>query len=435
MARLHRRRQKERNGTWREALLFNSLLLILIVLAVRILISAYTAESTSEVPDIQARNETRRAIDEAFQMIVPKGDVTRAFWADQISRELESRDFSAARGYLLAAPVMLERDDARAIQAAADAEESGSEDERLTRAALLFLPNEVRASYQRAIEPPRVALTTREGEADSGETTGETGAAPEEAQTDASGSEPDAETLPDATDTLSAPARLPAFSLIGDRTDLVRRSQRWVNGDPVNGLQLRLSAIGLIPKPETADKDIYPSAISILKAAGRANRLSPAYADYLHGRVDLALPEDEAFQAVREALSSVAPMSQLEERVIAAYESTLDPAGLARLERDLRAIDRIAGLTSPSGAVTLLETARSPEDVRKLQLIAEAGGDRAVALTKQIGPRVLRLAQIGVKWSMELAAQLMALAAIGMALVWTALSAVSNARPVRHYRH
>ena len=88
----------------------------------------------------------------------------------------------------------------------------------------------------------------------------------------------------------------------------------------------------------------------------------------------------------------------------------------------------------PSGAVTLLESADSPEDVRKLQLIAEAGGDRAVALTKEIGPRVLRLAQIGIKWSMNLALQIMGLAAIGMALTWTALSAVSQARPVRHIR-
>ncbi|MEQ9316701.1 MAG: hypothetical protein RLN72_12680, partial [Henriciella sp.] len=160
MARLRKRREKDRNGTWRQALLFNSLLLLLIVLGTRVLNNAYTAESVGDVPDVQARNETRREIDTAFQTIVPKGNVARAFWADQIARELEARDFSAARGYLLAAPVMLERDDSRAILAAADAEESGSQDQRLTKAALLFLPNEVRASYQRAIEPPRIEVTS-----------------------------------------------------------------------------------------------------------------------------------------------------------------------------------------------------------------------------------------------------------------------------------
>jgi len=118
MARLRRRRETSRQGTWRQALLFNSLLLLLAVLGARVMVNAYTAESVGDVPDIQARTETRRAIDESFQTIVPKGNVARAFWADQISRELEARDFSAARGYLLAAPVMLERDDGRAIMAA-----------------------------------------------------------------------------------------------------------------------------------------------------------------------------------------------------------------------------------------------------------------------------------------------------------------------------
>ena len=166
MARLRRRRESSRQGTWRQALLFNSLLLLLAVLGARIMTKAYTAESVGDVPDIQARTETRRAIDEAFQTIVPKGNVARAFWADQISRELSARDFSAARGYLLAAPVMLERDDGRAILAAADAEETGSQDQRLVKAALLFLPNETRAEYERAIEPPRVNIEPDEAEGD-----------------------------------------------------------------------------------------------------------------------------------------------------------------------------------------------------------------------------------------------------------------------------
>ena len=53
---------------------------------------------------------------------------------------------------------MLDRADARAVLAAADAEERGNEDERLTQASLLFLPNELRASYQRATEPARLEM-------------------------------------------------------------------------------------------------------------------------------------------------------------------------------------------------------------------------------------------------------------------------------------
>ena len=441
MARLRRRRESSRQGTWRQALLFNSLLLLLAVLGARIMTNAYTAESVGDVPDIQAKTETRRAIDESFQTIVPKGNVARAFWADQISRELAARDFSAARGYLLAAPVMLERDDGRAILAAADAEEAGSQDQRLVKAALLFLPNETRAEYERAIEPPRIEM----------DTSGEDGGIPSDddmtdrADTDAAGDASEAGPAPDGAgedgageevpdEDLYAPRRASAFSMVGDRTDLVRRAQRWINGDAVDSMQIRLSAIGLVSLPGARDDLDYARAISVLKAAGRAKRLRPDYREYLTDRIDLAMPEERAFATVRDALAQVAPMSQLEDMVIAAFEETIVPEGLRRLESDLQAIDRIAALTSPSGAVTLLETADSPEDVRKLQLIAEAGGDRAVALTKQIGPRVLKLAQIGIKWSLNLALQIMALAAISMALAWTALSAVSQARPVRHIR-
>ncbi len=446
MARIRRRRDKSRSGTWRQSLLFNSLLVLLVVLGARVMTNAYTAESVGDVPDIQARNETRREIDGAFQTIVPKGNVARAFWADQIARELESRDFSAARGYLLAAPVMLDRDDARAILAAADAEESGSQDLRLTKAALLFLPNEVRASYQRAIEPPRIELSEDDSDAVPAEVppvpdTAETAqASPDEATEGgaeaADEADSDSETGEDDLDPLAGNQafRSASFSMVGDKTDLVRRSQRWINGDAVDSMQLRLSALSLIEHETEAQAELFLRAASVLKAAGRARRLTPAYRTYLRERIDLAMPEDQAFAAIKDALSGVAPMSELEARVLAAFQGTVNKAGLERLERDLRGIARVSELTSPAGAVTLLETASSPEDIRKLQLIAEAGGDRAVALTKQIGPRVLSLAQIGVKWSTQLALQLMAMVGIAMALAWTALSAVSNARPVNHYR-
>lgn len=444
MARIRKRREKDRNGTWRQALLFNSLLLLLVVLGTRVINNAYTAESVGDVPDVQARNETRREIDTAFQTIVPKGNVARAFWADQIARELEARDFSAARGYLLAAPVMLERDDSRAILAAADAEESGSQDQRLTKAALLFLPNEVRASYQRAIEPPRIDVVaaedvtlpaTEEGETE--EAVAEVASPSEESPDDeataatseeaSEASEPEPEVQ---VDTL----RSTSFSMVGDRMDLVRRSQRWVNGDQVDTLLLRLIAISLLKAEEPTQAEMYAKATSVIRAASRARRLTSQYSNYLDARVERAMPESQTLQAVSGALSAVAPMSQLEGQVLDAYATSINPDGLQRLERDLRAIARLSDLTSPTGAVTLLETADSPEDVRKLQLVAEAGGDRAVALTKQIGPRIIGLAQIGVKWSLELILQLMALAGIAVALAWTAVSAVSNARPVRHYR-
>lgn len=413
MARIHRRREADRKGTWRQALVFNSLLLVLAVLAVRILVNAYTPESVGDVADVQARDETRREIDRAFETIVPEGIPARTFWAEQIARELSTRDFSAARGYLLAAPVLLDRNDRRALLAAADAEESGSHDERLARAGLLFLPNDVRANYQRAIERPYLAMQDLDA---------------------ASGSLPLA--APPADAAVAQQQETPdethsGFSLVGDRADLVRRSQRWVNGDAIDTTQLRLSAIGLLEMRRPDSQAYYATSISILRAAGRAQRLSDAYANYLTGRVNLALPEDTTLAALRRVISTLVPASERETQVLDTYAGEINPEGLARLERDLRSIAQIASYTSPTGAVTLVELAQSPEDIRKLELVAQAGNDRAVALAKQIGPGVIDLAQIGVKWSTGLILQILALTAILIALCWTTFSALSRLRPLQ----
>ena len=126
MARYHRRRQADQKGTWRQALVFNSLLVILAVLASRVLVNAYSPQAFGGIADVEARDETRREIDRTFETIVPDGVPSRVFWADQIAEQLTMRDLSAARGYLLAAPTMLSRNDRRALMAAFAAEESAT---------------------------------------------------------------------------------------------------------------------------------------------------------------------------------------------------------------------------------------------------------------------------------------------------------------------
>ena len=94
-------------------------------------------------------------------------------------------------------------------------------------------------------------------------------------------------------------------------------------------------------------------------------------------------------------------------------------------------IARIAELTSSSGAITLVEQATTPEDMRRALLLSESGGHRSVALAREMGPEVLGLAQIGVKWSRGLVFQVMGLMALGMALIWTTLSALTQAETIR----
>lgn len=415
MARYHRRREADQRGTWRQALVFNSLLLILAVLACRVLVNAYGLQRLDGVTDIQAREETRREIDQAFETIVPDGMPSRAYWADQIANELETRDFSAARGYLLAAPAMLSRDDRRALLAAVAAEESGTEDERLSRAGLLFLPNDVRANYQRAIERPTVAIDQVQADDSLNDL------ATDEVSDD------DTARLPEPDET-----GLPAgFSMIGDVADLVRRSQQWVNGEPLDTMQMRLSAIGLLKLADAEAEPAYLAGISVLRAAGRAGRLDAAYADYLRGRVEAAMPEADVLQGLRTAVSAVVPPSVRQQQVLGAYRRAIDADGLQRLERDLASIAHIAAETSPSGAVTLVELAQSPEDVRKLELVAQSGSDRAVALAKAIGPQLTGLAQMGIQWSTSLMLQIAGLIAIAAAICWSVASAFFRLRPAR----
>lgn len=420
-----RQREFERPSTWRQSLLFNSLMLLMPIFASQIITAAYTSDMATDSLSLEALSETRQEIDEEFRtLVIPNGTERRA-WAERIEATLDERDFSAARGYLLAAPLMLNKQDSAAVLAAADAESSGSRDQRLARAALLFLPEELRASYQRSTAPPPAPeLTPSEDD---------------ETETDAAETpEPEADT-PRATGNavqlspMDEPfAQQGSFFLLGDPADLTRRSQRWLAQEQVDSLQLRLRALGLMtqddPSPES--QAVFEAA-SILRAAHRAGRLNDRFIRYLSSRVEDALPEDVLRAELVTAFEPVMTTEARTVEVLKAYETALQPAARERLASDMEIVARIAELTSSSGAIRLVEQARTPEDMRRARLLSESGGHRSVALARELGPDVLGLAQIGVKWSYGLVLQVMGLMALGMALVWTTLSALTQAETIR----
>lgn len=422
MASRWREREFKRPSSWRQSLLFNSLLLLLPIMAARVITGAYTSDIATDPMSLDARTETRTQIERQLSELTgPKGN-ERAFWAGRIEQTLTERDFSAARGYLLAAPMMLDKQDAAAVKAAADAEQAGTKDQRMARAALLFLPDETRASYQRAIAPPPVPADPN-------------------ASTDTSTETPTEEpTEPTSTDITATPTPTAepfsgqrSFFLLGDTADLTRRSQRWLAGERVDGLQLRLRALGLMMRDKDSDEArAFVSAASVLRAAHRAGRLNDRFERYLTGRVDDALPEESLRAELATSFEPVMTTAQRSETIIAAYENAIQPEALDRLARDMIIIARLAELTSSSGAMTLVEQASTPEDMRRALLVTEAGGERSVVLAREIGPKVLDLAQIGAKWTGNLIFQVMALMALVMALIWTTLSALTQAETVRH---
>lgn len=409
--------------------MFNSLILLLPIFAARIVIAAYTSDIATDPLSLEARTETRQEIDSEFRKLTAPLGEERRHWASRIDQTLSERDFSAARGYLLAAPLMLNKQDSAAVLAAADAESSGSRDQRLARAALLFLPEELRASYQRSIAPPPVPEDPNAGEEENNDAeTAETDTAPAET--------PD--TPPATGNTVQlAPLDEPfvgqrSFFLLGDPADLTRRSQRWLAGEQVDSLQLRLRALGLLTQddPDPEAQAMFEAA-SIMRAAHRAGRLNDRFANYLKSRVEDALPEDILRDELNTAFETVMTTDARTVEVLKAYRAALQPQARERLIRDMVIIARIAELTSSSGAITLVEQATTPEDMRRALLLSESGGHRSVALAREMGPEVLTLAQIGVKWSRGMVFQVMGLMALGMALIWTTLSALTQAEAIR----
>lgn len=427
-----RQREALRPSTWRQSLLFNSLLLILPIFAAHIVISAYTSDIATDPLGLDARTETRERIEEELAALAPPPDRARDAWAQRVEATLNERDFSAARGYLLAAPLMLDRKDAQAVEAAAEAERAGTRDQRLARAALLFLPDNVRASYQRAIAPPVLSdMPDLASESD----------APPTAEAQASDAEPtDTEGQLTADTETNAPAQplydplktRRAISLIGDRTDLTRRSQRWLLGESRDTLTLRLAALGLILREDgTEQSESFAEAASILTAAHRAGRLEARFSRYISSRVEDALPAAPLRDRLTATFEGVRTTEDRAEDVVAAYRATVQTEALSRLTRDMAIIARLAQLTSSTGALTLVEQAATPEDMRRALLITEAGGERSVALARELGRDVLSLAQIGAQWTWGLAFQVMALTSLAVALIWVTASALGQADTLR----
>lgn len=405
-----RRTSGARTG-WGQAIVFNLLLLLIPVLGANVVAGVFAAREVPVTPTTAALTETRAQMDLVFADLVPRGADRRDFWADLVDRELRARDIAAARGYLVAAPDMLDADDVRAIEAAAEADPFGTRDEQLTRAALLFLPSDARARYETANRLPAIAVATTQ--------TSE-------------------ETDPPAVSAAAAPTRpeasSSAFLVLGSFEDLTRHSRSWLERPDDPGFSVRITGLGLIADgiADTGGVDL-PLATSILKAAHRAGRLHPGFERRLNQDMEAALPRAVLRTRLADALGPVAPTSQHAIAVEQAFRDTLREEALGAILTDARQINEIADATSPTATVALVEHVRSRAELNKLRLIVEAGGERALALEKQIGQDMMATARTGISLSTETVIQIMGLAAAVMvALLLTITSLQASFRARRH---
>lgn len=407
---------------WLPAIVFNVLLFLIPIFAVQVIAGTFSDSAGRPAPNAETIAETRKTIDRTFESLAPESTGARTSWAELVNDQLNARNTSAARGFLLAAPQLLGREDARAIRAAASDELSGSADQRLLRAALLFLPNDVRNGYLESARPKGtelIAASHSEFELD-GEIV-QTGAAPEATATQFPGTENT--TFIDPIDHMTRPSD---FYVLGTMEDLANNSRSWLRGDRRHAVELKITGLAIAGDPEMIGVSAarLRQAASVLKTTMKSGRLGEHYARSLHQRIDTIIPDSVLEENLENALSEVAPPSVRAERVKLAFEASIDSRAAARIAPELDQIGRIAEVTGPMGAMSLLEFAHSARDIRRARLVAEAGGDRTVALTTLIGGKTLSLTGMNLQWSERTILLVMALAAAGVALFLTVISAM-----------
>ncbi|HAW54465.1 MAG TPA: hypothetical protein DCX29_05850, partial [Hyphomonas sp.] len=141
----------DKSSGWMQAVVFNSLLILMPVIAAQSLAMAFSGESFSESPTIESIDQTRRNIDETFASIAPRnGGDKYKFWHDIVERELMDMDVAAARGFLLAAPQMLDRESVRELEADSSGVKLDRPDDRMAAAALRKLPLDIGLKFEKA---------------------------------------------------------------------------------------------------------------------------------------------------------------------------------------------------------------------------------------------------------------------------------------------
>lgn len=405
------RRHSDSSPGWVQSALFNAVLLLLPLMAANVVSGIFSARDFPASPRAGALEATRIEIISRFERLGPRGDSARAHWAQLVDTQLRRRQMSAARGFLLAAPQMLdERDREAVLQAAPQAVPFGTEDEQLIGAALLFLPNDVRVRYETATQPAEIPAIA--SQADAGNPS-----AADTAQADTT--EP-AEMRPVAA---SSPTSDSSFSLLGTMADLARSARDWAGRPEADGFLVRMTGLGLIAEETDRTRGLgLDRAASLLRTAERAGRLEPDFRRRLVGELDSALPAATLRARLSEGFSSMLTTEQQAELLRQALTSTLRADGLAPLLGDLAQINEIVDAVGPVAALALIEDVRTENDLRKMRLIAESGGDRAIALESLIGRDILLTARTGIELTREDVLEIMGLAATAMALFWLLLS-------------
>lgn len=351
-------------------MLFN----VCLVLAPLAAFSAYLIAERNELyayrlTEQNARQMRQRVERLSGELIMLDFDRRRQ-WDDLVALELIEGDIAAARGFLLSARAMLPARDADQINRAV---RSNSGDAEIELAALALLTPGTRARYESTV--PLLSRRSASGAANR----------PQD-----------------------------RFTVLGDARDFEEEAARVLRDPQASALSLTLIGLGLGLGGELTPQQALGA--SALEATVRRPDFSPAFTEEITILSDTAMPK-EAFRAdaFRRGDAAGANNPAAYAHSSAAFTAALQPERLTRFKGVLDEIGAIAEAAGIVSAGPMIEQARRLKDLERLRLLAQATGDRAVAVAKR-APRDGRLPRVAAG-SLRLSPELnVALGAVAAAL-------------------
>lgn len=345
------------------ALTFNLSIVALPFMAAALYQTVSSTNLIDYTPTAAAKRSTQNALRAEVTRFARPGEDRKLTWNNLIARELGEGDIAAARGFALSAPALLRGSDAAMIQR--QTKSGGGDRDYLIAAVPLIEPSYARQRFRAVIG--------------SGENA--------------------------------------SFDVLGDAAGTAETANRWRSGETIDYVLFALGGATL-GAPDAPADDLRLGA-SVVKIAKNGAHLSAAFSATLDQEVTAAIPPDR----LRAELDSIFQNREniVDEGAAAALAFTRArvPEAWSRLSDDLRLIGATARATSPSGAAQLLAHARTSRDLERLRLLAEATGERAVAVAKRTPERlILKSARGEVRWTDQLVGDIgwTLLAALGLIL-------------------
>jgi hypothetical protein len=401
---MNRRRKRRLPFAAYAALAFNAAICLTPFVAARAMSTAYGDKKPAFEATPEAITATIQAMDARFTKLSLEGDgAPREVWSGMVREELEANNMTSVRGLLLSAPAMLDGADGAALKArVAVADQSG--EAGVLAAAVAYLPEELQDEYERRSASPLAMFSN------SASSPAPSAAAQE----------------PPAPDDEDAPAR---FQILGDLRDLALQAASWARQDRIDEFAFTLAGVGLI----LADPEAREGA-SIALSARRSQTLDPEFQAYLERKLFDAVPPAELKKVLEAEFQSDYGYGTTGPAVVeSVFKSSVDRVALESALADYRILREIANNTSAQAAVAIISKVKDGSDLSRAQLVATAGGDRAVALARYDGDHLLDTARTTITWTnalrLQVAGVLTCLVLLGFLALSVFVKSFTRSRP------